>query len=157
MSSLARNVAVQLTSDRLSSALCQAASEMEQQTITTRLAVAGRAIAETGVDFQGPDFKLLAGHRSDLVRQWACYSVNYPQEKTQLPDRLSLTLPFAVDPNMTVREAAWMAFRPHILANVAEGIAVLEPLTRDPNAYVRRFAIEATRPRSVSGGSIPSI
>jgi 3-methyladenine DNA glycosylase AlkC len=85
------------------------------------------------------------------VRQWACYSVNDCHIKRPLADRLNLTRPFAGDLNMTVREAAWMAFRPHILASVGEAVKLLEPATRDPNAFIRRFAIEATRPRSVWG------
>jgi 3-methyladenine DNA glycosylase AlkC len=151
MPALARNVAAQLTSDRLRSALCRAASEMEQQTITTRLAVAGRAIAETAPDFEGPDFRSLAAHASDLVRQWACYAANDRGVRRSLAERLTLTLAFAADRNMSVREAAWMAFRPHIRATVGEAMALLEPVSRDPDANLRRFAIEATRPRSVWG------
>jgi 3-methyladenine DNA glycosylase AlkC len=154
MSALARNVAARARSGRLRSALEEAAAVMAGQGVIGRLKLAGRAIADTLPDFEGPDFTSLAEHASDLVRQWACYAVNHAAIRRSLAERLTLTLPFAADPNMSVREAAWMAFRPNILARVQEAIALLEPVSRDADQSHRRFAIEATRPRSVWGAHI---
>jgi 3-methyladenine DNA glycosylase AlkC len=151
MSALARNVAARLSLGPLRFAFENVAKAMTGRGVTARLTIAGQAIAETLADLDGPDFRYLAVHASDIVRQWACYTVNSGAVERPLSERLTLTLPFAADDNMTVREAAWMAFRPHILASVREAVRLLEPATRDPNAFVRRFAIEATRPRSVWG------
>jgi len=151
MAALARCVSNQVQSPSLRTALHKVADQVRNLSITARLATIGRAIAGAVPDLHDADFKFLADHPSDLVRQWACYAVNGSQIRLSLGDRLRLTLPFAADQNMTVREAAWMAFRPHILPCVEEAVVLLEPLTRDPNAFVRRFAVEVTRPRSVWG------
>jgi 3-methyladenine DNA glycosylase AlkC len=151
MAALARCVAKQVKSASLRAGLRSVADEVEHLSITSRLIAIGRAIADTLPDLQDDDFRLLADHPSDLVRQWACYAVNDDHVKPTLAERLRLTLPFAADRNMTVREAAWMAFRPHILLSVEAAVAMLEPLTRDSDAFVRRFAVEVTRPRSVWG------
>jgi 3-methyladenine DNA glycosylase AlkC len=149
MGALAHRVADQVRATPLRDALREVADQIEGLKITARLKTIGRAIARALPDFGHEDFQFLATHPSDLVRQWACYSANDCHVRRPLADRLNLTRPFAADLNMTVREAAWMAFRPHILASVAEALTLLEPATRDPNAFVRRFAVEATRPRSV--------
>lgn len=154
MSALARNVAVRLSLGPLRCALEQAAGAMSGSGVTARLTLAGRAIAEAVADLDGPEFRHLAAHASDIVRQWACYAVNSSGIERSLSDRLTLTLPFAADANMSVREAAWMAFRPHIIVALEEAITLLEPVSRSPNARERRFAIEALRPRSVWGTHI---
>lgn len=151
MGALARRVALEVRSAVLRDALRATAGEIEHQAITRRLATIGRAIAQAVPNPGNEDFRSLAVHSSDLVRQWACYAVNDPHVPRSLSERLAVTLPFAADQNMSVREVAWMAFRPHILSNVGAAIALLEPITRDPNSSIRRFAIEATRPRSVWG------
>ena len=151
MGALARCVSNQVRGPSLRNALGEVADQVGDLSITARLATIGGAIAGAAPDLSDPDLKFLAGHPSDLVRQWACYAVNDSQIRLSRADRLRLTLPFAADRNMTVREAAWMAFRPHILPCVDQAVALLEPLTCDPNAFVRRFAVEVTRPRSVWG------
>jgi 3-methyladenine DNA glycosylase AlkC len=156
MAALAVNVASKARSDSLRFALQQAASEIQGQSITGRLKTLGRAVANASAPFD-PDFQSLAIHQSDLVRQWACYAVNEPSLGSSLSDRLALTLPFAADRNMSVREAAWMAFRPHIIPRVDEALDLLMPLTLHNDANIRRFAIEVTRPRSVWGVHIDSL
>jgi 3-methyladenine DNA glycosylase AlkC len=151
MAALARSVSAATQSKPLKEALAQAANLMASRGITARLAIAGQAIVRAIPDLDGSHFHALARHRSDVVRQWACYAVNASDVPRSLIDRLALTLPFAADGNMSVREVAWMAFRPHILANVEAAIELLEPITRDPNSSIRRFAVEVTRPRSVWG------
>jgi 3-methyladenine DNA glycosylase AlkC len=157
MSALARNVAMRMNFGRIRSALEAAAAGMANQGVTARLILAGEAVARAVPDFDHSDFRILATHASDVVRQWACYAVNTADIKRSLADRLALTLPFAADHNMTVREAAWMAFRPHIFGRVQDVVVLLEPISRSPNAYVRRFAIEALRPRSVWGVHIEAL
>jgi hypothetical protein len=149
MATLARCVSTQVHCPSLRTSLRKVADQVGDLSITARLTTISRAIARAVPDLHDADFKFLADHPSDLVRQWACYVVNDSQTRLSRADRLSLTLPFAADQNMTVREAAWMAFRPHILLRVEEAVALLEPLARDPTAFVRRFAVEVTRPRSV--------
>lgn len=151
MAALGRCVASRVQTKSLRTALREGAGRISDLSITARLKIMGEAIAKGVPDLGHEDFRYLAKHRSDIVRQWACYAVSDHGARKPLPERLALTLPFAADENMTVREAAWMAFRPHILANVGNALTLLEPLTRSPDAFVRRFAIEATRPRSVWG------
>lgn len=157
MSALARTVASESISVDLSQALLVAANLMEGQGVTERLRKAGSAIARALPELSGTEFEQLAAHRSDLVRQWACYAVNDPETGRDLRARLADTLRFASDRNMSVRETAWMAFRPHLAQNLSCGLESLEPLSRSNDAYVRRFAIEVTRPRSVWGAHLKQL
>lgn len=120
--------------------------------VTRRLSLIGKFISEiSSVD---PAVHERAScHRSDIVRQWAAYAVAN-QESMTLADRLRATLPYAQDPNMTVREVAWMTFRPYLAADLALGLKLLLPLTTHEDFRVRRFAIEVSRPRSVWGTHI---
>jgi 3-methyladenine DNA glycosylase AlkC len=156
MAALARSVA-ERSSDRLRNALIAAAEEMPERGVTERLMLAGRAIAETIKSFKSREFESLATHPCDLVRQWACYALNDGGLHSSLEVRLRGTLRFAADRNMTVREAAWMAFRPHLYFNLDEGLAILEPVSRSGDENLRRFAIEVTRPRSVWGAHIEQL
>jgi 3-methyladenine DNA glycosylase AlkC len=157
MGALARNVALRLSVGRLRFALERAAEAMVDKGVTARLRIAGQAIAEAVADFDSPTFRHLALHASDVVRQWACYAVNSAATGPSLSERLSLTLPFDADDNMSVREAAWMAFRPRVIMGLEEAIASLERISRSPNARERRFAIETLRPRSVWGAHIEKL
>ena len=157
MAALARQVSAVAQSKRLRGALAEAANLMTDRGITARLAIAGRAILRAVPDLDSPEFRALACHRSDIVRQWACYAANDGRVGRSFAERLALTLPFAVDSNMSVREAAWMAFRPHIIVRVEEALPQLEPLSRDSDPRTRRFAVEVTRPRSVWGSHIPQL
>jgi 3-methyladenine DNA glycosylase AlkC len=58
---------------------------------------------------------------------------------------------------MSVRECAWMAFRPHLSEHLAMGLKLLERITRSENPNERRFAIEVSRPRSVWGRHISAL
>lgn len=155
MSALAHAVAADCD-DQTAAALLAAATAMSGLGVTGRLLAAGRAIAE-GVGAEGERFEWLAKHPSDIVRQWACYAVNDPGANGTVGDRLKATLRFADDQNMSVRETAWMAFRPHLAANVDGVLPLLMPLTSDLSANIRRFAIEVTRPRSVWGAHIAAL
>lgn len=154
MSALARNVAATTSYQPLRRALLNAAGEMLGKGVKERIAVAGRAIASTLGDIRHPAFLGLACHQSDLVRQWACSAVNEECLSRSLDKRLIATTVFAKDSNMSVREVAWMAFRPHVRSDLENSIQSLEPLSRDSDPNLRRFAIEVTRPRSVWGAHI---
>jgi 3-methyladenine DNA glycosylase AlkC len=156
MSTLARAVAGE-SSAPLRDALLEAADQMSGCGVTERLRLAGSAIVRGVPELAGPEFERLAAHRSDLVRQWACYAVNDAKLVRALADRLRDTSRFASDKNMSVREAAWMAFRPHLAQNLSFGLQLLEPLSRGECANERRFAIEVTRPRSVWGAHLVSL
>jgi 3-methyladenine DNA glycosylase AlkC len=118
--------------------------------VTKRLACIGLYLRSAGAAPGTPLFRRVAGHDSDVVRQWAAYSLMADQA-VSLRERLQLTRTFAADRNMSVREVAWMTFRPYVVKEVSEALAQLRPLTVDHDPNVRRFAIEVTRPRSVWG------
>lgn len=153
MGALARVVATSVRSDQLASALRAAADEMAGAGVTTRLRLAGYAIASS-VSLDSEDFRTLAAHRSDLVRQWACYAVSESRVTIGWEERLERTVAFAADSNMSVREAAWMAFRPHVALNLGKALTALEGLAQASDENVRRFAVEIARPRSVWGAHI---
>lgn len=157
MSALAANVARELPSGPLADALAAASSRLVGEAVTKRLKILGETISASGVAMEGGHFALLARHRSDLVRQWACYAVNERFNEAPLAVHLERNKPFAADPNMTVRETAWMAFRPRLQRQLGDGLKKLEGLTRDPDANLRRFAVEVTRPRSVWGAHIEGL
>jgi len=92
--------------------------------------------------------KRLALHRSDVVRAWACYATVAPPRRT-LKGLLPKIAPFACDPNMAVRECAWEALRPRVLADVSTAIELYLPWTARKETGMRRCAVEGTRPRGV--------
>jgi 3-methyladenine DNA glycosylase AlkC len=156
MGHLASVVAEEASDLTLRKRLKAAGSAMAGAGVTGRLKLAGRAIAEA-TRCHSPDFSRLKAHRSDLVRQWACYAVNDSARGVSVEQRLEETRQFAADSNMSVRETAWMAFRPHLAANLDQVLPLLERLTLDPDDNIRRFAVEVTRPRSVWGAHIPQL
>jgi 3-methyladenine DNA glycosylase AlkC len=93
-------------------------------------------------------FAKLAGHRSDVVRSWAAFVVAYRPDLS-LEARLSPIRPLAADAHFGVREAAWMAVRPAIAAELEPAIPLLSAWSSDGDANLRRFASEVTRPRGV--------
>jgi 3-methyladenine DNA glycosylase AlkC len=157
MAGLARTVADQGGSKHLRAALRRAANEMEGLGVLGRLQLAGQAIAKATKDFENRTFRTLAEHRSDLVRQWACYAVNSRDARLPRAERLDWTLRFAADRNMTVRETAWMAYRPHLRRELAFTLRLLERASRSADPNVRRFSVEVSRPRSVWGSHIPEL
>ena len=153
MGRLARSVARDIQGAELRDALIDVADRMQGAGVISRLKLAGAAIARS-TRLPDEDYHRLAHHRSDLVRQWACYAVNDGSLAMPLAARLTATLPFAADANMSVREAAWMAFRPHLAAELDSGLKLLLSASTSEDANVRRFSVEVTRPRSVWGAHI---
>lgn len=91
---------------------------------------------------------------SDTVRGWGAFSLVLRTQELQ--ERLSLVHPFAADDHFAVREWAWLAVRDLILAGPVEAVRMLTLSalsTTDPRLV--RFAVEATRPRSVWGSHVP--
>jgi len=153
MGKLAQAVARETSDLTLKAALKKAAVVAKHLGVVARMRAFGSAIASSS-NLDGSHFRRLAEHRSDLVRQWACYAVNDPFLNMAIGDRLERTLPFATDTNMSVREAAWMAFRPHLEASFNDALRRLEVVAAHANPNCRRFAVEVTRPRSVWGGHL---
>ncbi len=97
----------------------------------------------------GPrEVQRLSASPSDTVRGIACYAAML-DPKLALARRLAKLKPFAADPHFSVREWAWLAFRPYFLAEVEASIDLLIPFTASQDENLRRFATEATRPRGV--------
>ena len=90
----------------------------------------------------------LSEHPSDTVRIWAAMMVGLGP-KRPLAARLDALRPFAADLHFGVREYAWMAFRPHLAAQLTEGLALLAEEAGRPEENLRRFSAEASRPRGV--------
>lgn len=121
--------------------------------ITRRLAAIGGYLVSAGC---GPDdkrYRLLLSHRSDVVRQWTGY-ILLATHDLPLRRRLIETRLLAADSNMSVREVAWMTFRPYLAMKLMPTLHLLEPWTADDDPKIRRFAIEVSRPRSVWGRHI---
>lgn len=154
MSALAISLCSQIPG--LASELGPAAEAMRGLGVTGRLKVAGAAVAKA-TQARGNDFEAVASHRSDIVRQWASYAVNDASLSRSVAERLASTMRFADDGNMSVRETAWLSFRPHLPASPDRMVDLLLPLTRSASDNIRRFAIEVTRPRSVWGAHLSSL
>lgn len=151
---VARNFARNCSNSFLSAALIDATALAKERGILDRLRLFGRAVGSAFADFDDPAFGEVANHNSDLVRQWCPYAVNDPARPLSLAERLRLTMRFAVDDHMTVRECAWMAFRPHLTTHLDLGLELLAELVRSTDPKARRFAVEVSRPRSVWGAHI---
>lgn len=87
-------------------------------------------------------------HPADVVRGWACFMVG-ARESLSVSQRLETLRPLADDPHFGVREWAWMAVRPHLVAELDVSIQNLQQWARSDSEYLRRFACEALRPRGV--------
>lgn len=126
-----------------------------QPAVTAANAVAGlgimhrtRAIGRALVTLSPLQLQKLAGHRSDVVRCWACVAALAALQRT-MTERLSDTRIFAADHHFGVRELAWMELRPHVANDLPHALESLRSWVADPDANLRRCASEATRPRGV--------
>lgn len=100
-----------------------------------------QALGEEGI-------ALCQGHPADTVRGWACFMIG-ARPGLEVAQRLDAIRPLADDAHFGVREWAWMAVRPHLLASLDQAIDLLLPWTAAPSERVRRFASEVLRPRGV--------
>ncbi|MBF1263322.1 MAG: DNA alkylation repair protein, partial [Lautropia mirabilis] len=92
----------------------------------------------------------------DTVRGWGGFLVG-ARDDLDVAARLALIRPLADDPHFGVREWAWIAVRPHLVAELDASIALLAGWTGDASERVRRFASEALRPRGVWAGHIAAL
>ncbi len=99
------------------------------------------------LDNAGVSIQLLSSHHSDTIRCWAAFIA--VTRATTLQAKLEAVQPFAADLHFGVREIAWMAWRPHLNANLGIGLTLLEAWTQADDANLRRFASEVSRPRGV--------
>ncbi|MGC9561729.1 DNA alkylation repair protein [Brachymonas sp. M4Q-1] len=90
----------------------------------------------------------LTGHPSDTVRGWACFVIG-AREKAEPAGLLDAIHPLADDHHFGVREWAWMAVRPHMVADLETYIVHLASWAGSPSERVRRFSSESIRPRGV--------
>jgi len=113
--------------------------------IIKRMNVAGELLyAQLGAK----SFELLHDHPSDTVRAWSAY-VLAKLPHLNLAQRLERVRLLADDCHFAVREYAWLALRPLMVAELEHAIALLEPWTDEPSPNLRRFASESLRPRGV--------
>ena len=84
-----------------------------------------------------------AGIAGWLLFDWA------QQPFFTLAERITAFRPLADDSHFGVREWAWLALRPALMADTEAALTALTPLTAEPSPNLRRFASEATRPRGV--------
>lgn len=127
-----------------------ALSALETPTAMKRTRLVGQLLADAlkrRSDFLAT-IKTLQTHTSDTVRGWACMMIGH-HASASLAETLQWMDQFAADPNMGVREMAWMAMRPAIAEDLHQAIGLLESWTADSRDRVRRFASESTRPRGV--------
>jgi 3-methyladenine DNA glycosylase AlkC len=133
------------------SALHRLAESLAATGVMTRVAGIGRGLAGVGVDWRP-----LARHPSDRVRCYAAYAAASAAAATW-KSRLFHITPFAADPHFGVREIAWAAIRPFVVADPAGALRALRAFTRKGDANLRRFASEATRPRGVWCPHVPAL
>ena len=113
--------------------------------ITRRMAAAGEVLL---TNLGKRSFDSLRKHRSDLVRGFSAHMVLADRGAT-LAQRLDRIRPLADDANSGVREWAWIAVRPAIIAEPKRAIEILTEWTSESSPNLRRFASESTRPRGV--------
>lgn len=101
-------------------------------------------------------WSLASSHASDTVRGWGVMALA-ACETLSLDALIESVKPFADDPHFAVREWAWLAVRPRVIAEPGRSIELLLKSTRSPSPRIRRFASEATRPRGVWSAHIPPL
>ncbi len=129
--------------------------------LSTAQAVASQGVMQrteliaTALESGKANLEAMTAHRSDTVRCWAAFIA--VQRADAQHAKLEAIRPFAADAHFGVREIAWMAWRPALIAELAEGIGLLEAWTQHENPNIRRFASEASRPRGVWCAHIQSL
>jgi hypothetical protein len=90
----------------------------------------------------------------DVFRGWQAFAIE--SAALDVESAFAYAVPFAADKHFAVREWAWLAVRRLVIAEPDTAIRVALDVGRahcsDP--LVVRFAVEATRPRSVWGGHV---
>lgn len=90
---------------------------------------------------------ILADHRSDIVRCWACWALT--REVNAISKLAAVIKPFAADSHFGVREVAIFATKEKFAQNIESSIKTLAKWTSAKDENVRRFAVEGLRPIGV--------
>ena len=156
--SLARNLFQKENWGFLLKPLEQSFGLLKIKTAPKKMEVLGIVLAHglpTKAQFENA-LRRLKGHRSDIVRSWACFMIGKRSELS-LQESLKRIQPLAADGNMSVREAAWLAIRPRIITQLGESLRLLMGFSLHRDENIRRFASEITRPRGVWCNHIPAL
>jgi len=156
--SLARNLFQNENWGFLLEPLAESFGLLKIKTAPKKMEVLGIVLAHglpTKAQFENA-LRRLKGHRSDIVRSWACFMIGKRSELS-LKESLKRIQPLAADKNMSVREAAWLAIRPRIITQLGESLRILMGFSLHKDANIRRFASEITRPRGVWCNHIPAL
>lgn len=116
--------------------------------LAKRMELAGRMVGRHGAFDDKGALQQLIAHPSDTVRGFACFAIALHPE-LGFADKFMAMRVLAADRHFGVREWAWLALRPVVVAAPFEAIAQLQGWVSEPDANLRRFAIEITRPRGV--------
>jgi 3-methyladenine DNA glycosylase AlkC len=115
-----------------------------------RLRAIGELLASAyGVELQRGDSCWV----SDTVRGWLAMAAAADSSQP-LEEVLTRLRPYARDHHFAVREWAWLAARPFLVADPGGGLSALRSFFTSDVPFDRRFAAEVTRPRSVWGQHI---
>lgn len=130
--------------------IASAIKQLSGEGVMQRLAETGKAFhtALQGNEHRETVYGQLAQHPSDVLRNWAAY-MDAADAKLTFAQRLKRAKPFATDPNMGVREIAWMSVRAPAADGIVSQIEKLHPFAKHKNYLMRRFAIELSRPCGV--------
>lgn len=123
----------------------QKAIALQELGILRRMSSMGALLHE---DMGSEALAVCITHPSDTVRGWACFIIG-AHPSLPLAERLHAIQVLADDEHFGVREWAWMAIRPYLVAELAQAITLLTLWTQSPSERIRRFACEALRPRGV--------
>ncbi len=94
------------------------------------------------------NWQFLAGHASDVVREWAAIVVGQMKDTT-FARKLAWIKQFAEDSHSGLREIAWLTLRSDVILSPENAIKSLVPWTGSRSERLRRFAAEITRPCGV--------
>ncbi len=116
--------------------------------LVKRMELAGQMLGRHGAFDDRSALQRLIAHPVDTVRGFACFAIALHPE-LGFADKFMVIRQLAADRHFGVREWAWLALRPVVVAAPFEAIALLQGWVSEPDANLRRFAVEITRPRGV--------
>jgi 3-methyladenine DNA glycosylase AlkC len=116
--------------------------------LVKRMQLAGWMVGRHGAFDDREALQQLIAHPADTVRGFACFAIAL-HPKLGFADKFMAMRSLAADRHFGVREWAWLALRPVVVAAPFEAIAQLHGWVSEPDANLRRFAVEITRPRGV--------
>lgn len=122
--------------------------------LVKRMTLAGELLGGHGAFCSTQALRQLMVHSADTVRGFACFTIAAHPE-LGLAEKFAWMRPLAADCHFGVREWAWLALRPAVVAAPFAAIALLRGWTVEPDANLRRFAVEILRPRGVWAKHIP--